>query len=185
MRILLAAMILSFPLVAMREPTLCGIVVDDAGRPVAGAVVVAMERVRYCVDAGPVAGRATTDASGRFDLPWAGREMTLVVRGERVIVAAAGPHVIRLRTICSARINGSRALRGSVRDEDGRPIAGANVRAAQGDGRSHRATTDASGGFVFDDLVEGHVRLVVWGHGYESACVDPPGDAQITLRRRP
>ncbi len=185
MRILPVLAILSIPLVAMRAPTLSGTVVDETGCLVAGAAVTAMECVRYCADAGPVAGRTTTDALGRFELPWSGRKLMIVVRGERLVVEHEGPHVLRLRPVMAMPAKGSRVLRGSVRDEQGRAIGAARVRACQGDGVSHATSTDETGAFVFERLAQGHVRLVLWRDSYETACVDPVGDVHVTLRRRP
>ncbi len=83
---------------------LCGVVVDDDGRPVAGALV--GEERPGCLASGALAmrfdQRATTGSDGRFELPLRGAALHLVVDADtivpcRIAVPATAAAPIRLR----------------------------------------------------------------------------------------
>ena len=131
--------------------TLGGVVVDDAGRPVAGAAV----RLSKPLARSEMRGTSfqfaspTTDAAGRWEI----REAPADLNGVRYAIrhpgylptlgeVAGGPEV---RSVLVRGVT----VRGTVVDVDGTPIRGARVVLGRGlaDVQVTSATADAAGGF--------------------------------------
>lgn len=129
--------------------TITGRVVNERGKPVAGARVAADR---------PGAPEVTTDEAGRFRLPHTSLyEPRLVARttdSVGVIAIARGEPTIRLGP--SARLSGI------VRDAEKRPLAGIAV-AIVSDTLQTSASTDAKGMFAFSGLPHAKYRLFADG----------------------
>lgn len=186
------------------EPLADGIVVDEQGRPVAGVEV--RPRVRrlvgrdadgldddvrrdlaFEVPPGGVA-LAVTDDAGRFTVRGAPDGLLALVftkRGFGVVEHAMGsersPHDLRIV------VTAGRTLEGTVRDDEGAPIAGANVSYARPfvAGRSvpMRTITDADGALRFEHLPAETTAVAVSAFGYAHRFVDVvPGSDRIEVR---
>ena len=175
---------------------LSGVVKDGmTGEPVAGATVSAPGGfLGPAVDVwDPDAGRvsARSDARGRFRLEGVGQGPTTVTaaapgvgRAIRMNVSPGGPEV-ELFLMPSATISGI------VRDESGRPVKGALVR-AQPEGLDvyvpPTERTDAAGRFAFGGLEAGSYVLVAregpWSPAVQPVGVEARGEAtaELTLR---
>jgi hypothetical protein len=153
--------------VMQREVRCAGMVVDDAGQPIAGA------KLRFGSDKDVFfIGDHETYDDGTFEMPWIGDGRRLLILGE-----AAGHAPVRLAGIAPSsnlRITLGRlgSLVGVVRDEDGAPVrpltlatrpvvldpaADENV----GDALVWRDCDVADGGFVIDGVGPGKVDLHV------------------------
>ncbi|MBL9088416.1 MAG: sigma-70 family RNA polymerase sigma factor [Planctomycetia bacterium] len=192
------------PVSSEAEPLADGIVVDEQGRPVAGVEV--RPRVRrlvgrdadgldddlrrdlaFEVPPGGVA-LAVTDDAGRFTVRGAPDGLLALVftkRGFGVVEHAMGnersPHDLRIV------VTAGRTLEGTVRDDEGAPIAGANVSYARPfvAGRSvpMRTFTDADGVFRFEHLPADTTAVAVSAFGYAHRFVDVvPGSDRIEVR---
>ena len=192
------------PVASETEPFADGVVVDEQGRPVAGVEV--RPRVRRLVgrDADgldddlrrdvafevPPGGAAltVTDDAGRFTVRGAPDGLLALVftkRGYGVVEHALGrersPHDLRIV------VAAGRTLEGTVRDDEGAPIAGANVSYARPfvAGRSvpMRTFTDATGTFRFEHLPAETTAVSVSAFGYAHRFVDvAPGSDRIEVR---
>ncbi len=157
-------------------PLLVGRVVDTSGAPVAGAAVYASDREGFALDLQPAAFgesdwrrrfEALSDDEGVFELR--GPEPGEI----RIAVRAAGfapldRSGVRLpvgerHDLGELELQSGAVLTGFVRDEDGRPVAGAEIQRQEDspfaffDPGSRRvaAVTDASGAFRVDQLACG------------------------------
>ena len=170
-----------------------GTVTDSAGRPVAGARVVA-------VDAG--AAGATVDlardgaASGK-DGAWS---LPALAAGTYRLAVAHGSHPIEIGQPLTVgehpvvgidlRLPDGCRLRGAVRGRGGEPIAGARVAAsARGTGAvdapARSAVTDEQGRFQLDGLPAGEVDVVAQAAGAAApparASLEPGAPAEVTF----
>lgn len=174
-----------------RAGRLRGRVLDPQGRPLAGAVVVAVPQgsqgARAFSPADPVADRTVTDPQGRFELRRVRPEQTYEIRASRagafpvaqpatVGEAAAQPRELTL-VLAPAR-----AARGKVQDPAGRPIAGAEAVArpalrpgspdeAADDTAAPVVQSDARGVFSLPELPAAEVELTVRHKGYAPAVL--------------
>jgi len=136
-------------------PGVAGRVLDEAWRPIAGAVVESD------------GARARSDAEGRFVLP-AGTRRARVRATGYVTGSAYWDSVARAVEVVLAR---GGALAGTVRDAEGRPVAGAGVRAGEVE-----ATADGDGRYSLPDLPAGFLAAM---------DVRAPGRAWQELARLP
>jgi len=182
-----------------------GAVVDDGGRPVAGAEVVCLAE-NYGSDEGWLlyrqVDRATTDVDGTFSVRAAGGDArqrnTIAARKAGLAigwVAGRKPEGEALRVVMGPPVT----LAGVVVDEAGKPVAGAEVRAstwrkvaAFGGGEQLSglapfdwlvATTDAQGRFEFKNLNRDSALLHVTAAGY--ATINTPSYPKTELERSP
>lgn len=192
------------PVSSEAEPFADGVVVDDQGRPVEGVEV--RPRVRRLVgrDADgldddlrrdvafevPPGGAAlsVTDGAGRFTVhgvPDGLLALVFAKRGYGVVEFALGgersPHDLRIV------VAAGRTLEGTVRDDEGAPIAWANVSYARPfvAGRSvpMRTFTDADGTFRFEHLPAETTAVAVSAFGYAHRFADvAPGADRIQVR---
>jgi len=134
-----------------------GRVVDDAGAPVAKAML-------DCVAvAAKWAQRAVSDADGRFVVPNcpANVKLSIMVRGNGIqqrnapdVDPSAGPLELRVTRSTGATVK----IRGSVVDHAGKPLADVSVRASNGHvvpGPTRFEMTGADGRFELGPLVPG------------------------------
>lgn len=167
-----------------RTGTLRGKVVDPQGRPVLGAMVVAIpegargERVFDPSD--PVADRAVTDAQGRFALNRLRPERGYEVRATRTGSFPAAQHATVGDPAAQPRnltlvLAAARAVRGKVQDPAGRPIADAEVvlrpafrpgLSAGEDTEGLTARSDAKGVFAVPAAPAAEIELAVRKKGY-------------------
>ncbi|MEZ6196851.1 MAG: sigma-70 family RNA polymerase sigma factor [Planctomycetota bacterium] len=153
-------------LVVPRGRDVSGVVVDAAGRPVAGAALWISQD--NDPDRGGIAG--TTDAEGRFAIRSVGG-YSIAARAAAHGASARYP-LVGLPVEASDRrlvlAVGAPPLRGRVVDEKGRPVAGVRGRLARehGEGARENETppaldlvADASGRFVVEGLAAGRVEL--------------------------
>ncbi len=180
-------------LVLQRGATLDGRVVDGAGNPLAGATVQLTPPSGLSVWDLPLEGEPggweqVTASDGAFSfagLPPAGTTVTLravhpgfTVRTlSSVAVPATEPVLLQLEVAAS--------LSGTVADESGGPVAGANVLISEvspdagGDAGTRSrprsvgaAVSDADGHFTVDGLTPGHFRLLAAAAGYVNTTLD-------------
>ncbi len=119
-----------------------GIVSDDQGHPVAGAVV-SVEGVPWIVPA------ATSDAAGAFRLttvPDEATSLVAVARGFRTARAALGPRDDQVERVVRLVLVAATPVGGEVTDEDGNPIK-ARVVACEDQPSEARATSGDDGSF--------------------------------------
>jgi len=168
-----------------------GVVVDESGRPVAGAAVSLVSASVSGTDPLPKAGSvisARSDRQGRFTsrLPagtWdlqagAPGRVATVVRG---IAVGSGSGPVDLGTVV---LRAGAALDGQVVDTRGRPVAGCHVRTLPTDMVSTRflaagmeddggeTLSGADGGFTLAGLAPGQPVIVhAWREGYTAATL--------------
>lgn len=163
---------------------IAGRVVDAAGRPVAGAVVVLRDRRPY----GDLPPRASTGEDGSFIFPLRMPGLYVVTASREgyapavaeVSPPAPGRPAEPLRLVLTA---GSTAV-GTVVDQSGAPVAGAAVALEPMLEAGHqerwfdperrpmpevRAASDAEGRFTLRHVVPGHWDLVVARRGFAAA----------------
>ncbi len=160
----------------------------DGKRPVAGARVEVVGGASLASTWSREAARneATTDAAGRFRLEGIGRSPVRVAalargfgRAERTDVHAGASVEIFLFPGAS--------LSGVVRDDAGRPVAGAEVRGEgdQGGAPPPAERTDASGAFHVDGVLPGEYMVVAReggrAPGVAVAIVESGGEAAVSL----
>jgi hypothetical protein len=145
------------------SPPVAGLVVDDAGRPVAGAAVVMATPSHEARRAGDRNNHeVTTDAAGRFAFPDPGEAWAVRAEADAgVAVVESVDKPIQLRPWAT--------VRGAVR-EAGRPVPGANVYAfpvgADAPGRPRvrptpSAETGPDGAFALSRLPPGRYEVQV------------------------
>ncbi|MHB1562387.1 MAG: sigma-70 family RNA polymerase sigma factor, partial [Isosphaeraceae bacterium] len=164
-----------------------GRVLDDQGRPIAGA------RVARGSDLRGVASvpEAVTDAEGRF-------AMKDIPRGSIVLTAQAPGHAPDLRVVSPGpeisrvefRLGPGHTIRGRIVDAHGQPIAGAPIAADQW--RGHHSLrwstrTDADGRFRWDEAPADGLLIDLGQLGYDAkrfwmATPDRPEET-IAMRR--
>jgi len=151
-----------------------GTVRDEAGKPVAGATVVmfAMSGEHSTV---------TTDAEGRFSVDRPHGPHMLGVNAEAGVVStmvelAAGKNpALELRVA-----RGSRAIRGILRDQDGKPFANVLAMAATEQESFYPTHTDAQGRFALAvPPSEGYMLLFKGPSGQQ--VMQPLGDAEAEV----
>ena len=152
-----------------RGSAVTGSVVDGAGRPVPGAVVV--------LDGDPPAGR--TDARGEFSIPHARAEWSYVTaRTESLVGTAArkaGAVVITARP--------GRSVSGTVREEKtGLPVDGATVVATNSQGLSVSADSDARGQYLLRGLPPGRYRIYAGRDGFQTGPAEYRAADRLDLR---
>ena len=142
-------------------------VVDEDGRPVAGAVIYAGETEL-----------AATDASGSVEVEWSRRTSEFTVeapgytgRTVEIVEPPEEPVTVRIET---------RRLRGIVRDGDGRPVPGVYVSSGYG-----RAVTGSDGRFLVQLAEPGPVE--VFRPAWEAADYvwdGSPGETTVVIEPR-
>lgn len=150
-----------------------GFVIDEAGRPVAGAAL--------WLDGRVPAGRS--DARGGFQIAHAHahwRSVTARTDGRAGSEPRGGARPV-------VRVRPASTLRGAVRDAvTGRPVPGATVVATHASsGADISADTDAQGHYVFAALVPGRYRAYAGRTGYASGPADYMSAEPLDLRATP
>jgi len=158
-----------------------GLVLDPLRAPVPNALVVAE------LDGLEVA-RTRSDGSGTFLLPRLPQAF-VVVRA-----TSAGPDVGALQIDLLGEQCGfaeivllpARRVAGLVKDEDGKPVAGAWVAAAPTDLpqlalASCTARSGADGRYELGHVLMGPARVVAWAEGFDAADEDVDGTADVAL----
>jgi len=182
-----------------KQLTCSGVVVDAAGKPVAGATVLAY--VFRLSSGGSVQGRVVgkqvTGKDGRFAL-----KMPAIGLGEQAVVVARkqSPAIDWLNwrgkrdTTHTLRLGLAKSLAGTVVDEKGKPIAKAMIRLmmrldgacrATVDAYKDRHATDAKGRYSIRALPRGYqyaVSAVAKGYGRASVKVDLPKGAKAQVK---
>lgn len=180
------------------ESPLRGSVIDEAGSPVSGAKVTAVPLVSLPrpgdFAASPPA--TLTDEAGQFALRGLEEGVKVLLRGEQAgflpatleVALAVDPAPVLLTLKPAA------ALRGSVVDEEAKPVEGARVvlvtQAARGDRPLATSASDRTGAFTFAAVPPGSHRLAVQAAGYlawsQPLTVDsgsPPEPVEVRLKR--
>ena len=125
------------------------------GTPVAGARLVALPSGKT-----GEAGSATTTADGRYTLALPSGEYDVLVQAPGRTSAARDALVVApgQQATVDFQLEGTAAVEGRVADSEGRPLAGAYVRASRmrgPEGLTHFTRTDASGAYRLDELEVG------------------------------
>ena len=165
-----------------------GHVVDPAGKPIAGARVLAVDVTQPFPVVDARRDAVVTDAKGvfRFDALGAG---TVRFTADHAAHApgASVPYVLdgtRPREVVVKLLPGA-SLSGKVKDPAGKPVAGAEVRVVARGGLEWRyarqAVTDASGGFALGGLPRRALEVVAIGDGTASAITPAPLDQKSKL----
>jgi hypothetical protein len=144
-----------------------GKILDDQGRPIAGAHVVDSTRGLTFLD---YVWRAVTEADGRFyiHLPRGnGVSLTVQAQGYQPITreVAANPEI----TAVEFRLSPGRLLRGRIVDPHGKPITGANLMIpsySKHKGVLLSKWTDSQGRFKWDSAPQESVQFMIWAAGY-------------------
>jgi hypothetical protein len=134
-----------------------GFLRNAAGAPVADAVIAVLE----------TGASAVSDEVGHFVVPLPVGDATLIARSGDGSVARLGPVRNELTAgkvpLHTAVLRRGRALRGLIKDPVGEPCAGAPL-VVRGEGLRVYATTDASGGFAMNGLVDGVYEIEALPH---------------------
>jgi len=177
----------ALPVRLERGGTLTGTVrAADGGRPIAGA------RVRLG-DEPPlpqswqqeaIRVESLTDERGRFRLDGIGRSpVRLVARAAGYGAAQRGD--VRAGEAVELFLFPGATLSGTVRDDAGRPVAGAAVRADSDRARWQAETTDGQGAFVMAGIQPGEYLVVARGGsrapGIAAVVVEPEAEASVSL----
>jgi RNA polymerase sigma factor (sigma-70 family) len=171
-----------------------GTVVDQAGRPVKGAVVRLLWNYRYVSKRSQLSGsgawlqKITTDADGRFETHalWPGDRYRVEVsadgyaKTESVAVEGRRGQTHDLSRITLFRTGGFVA--GKVVDTAGRPLAGVRVFNAGEAPWPVHSVTDESGRFRLDDLYAGPVYVFAQKAGYRFTAARVSSDTtEVTI----
>jgi Carboxypeptidase regulatory-like domain len=151
------------------SPPIAGQVVDQADRPVAGAIVMLATPVESMrLESQRDNHHVVTDAAGRFSFPDSAEQFVIVAQGTTGFAEAvypAGQHdagTLRLRPWASIRgqfqesghsISGARVCAGPIR---GDPVSGPSI------DERFWATTDAQGQFSFEHVPPGPTQVMVF-----------------------
>jgi RNA polymerase sigma factor (sigma-70 family) len=178
-----------------------GIVVDPAGKPVAGATVTLLGVAQGEQALAPLRDHFTSDEKGEFTFH-APDEALLEARHPsfgtgraRMAGAALVSHRLTLALPAKdgAPLLGTEHISGRVVDGEGAPVPGALVEATQSShdkedakGASGQATTDAAGRFTIEGLDPGshRVRASRAGYGTKIAAPVAAGTADLVLDLR-
>lgn len=145
-------------------PSVHGVVVDDAGAPVAGAIVA----MGNAYDPRAKAGAVVADANGRFRLPVReGQELTITARGEGKIGRTFVGVVNDVDRVGDVRVVASvgRTVSGVVTTPTGKIVAFGDVQfRIKSLGVEGTTRTDGSGRFVLDGMPQDE-PVEVWAKG--------------------
>lgn len=154
-----------------------GVVRDEAGAPVAGAVVVPVRAPGWVGDAGPYRLiPVETGESGNFAhplLPAGDWEFLVSAKSfaPQLVVARGGEPV-------SVRLDGGRSFTGQVlREDDGKPLSNAKVvlHALDGPGESYTVRSNGQGLLVVEQLRPARYRLTLASDTYTGSLeIDLP-----------
>lgn len=157
-------------------PRVRGRIVDPAGQPVAGAAVETMLQ--------RLTGQAVqSDADGRYELDGTLADETQVqvaVRRAGFVPAKAIVKTGNDDAVVDVTLQIAGQVHGRVSCPDGRPAAGASVRAGGSDvfgDTTETCTTDQHGAFVLDEQAPGHQQVRVSSTGF------PPATATANVVR--
>ncbi|HEX5135351.1 MAG TPA: carboxypeptidase-like regulatory domain-containing protein [Planctomycetota bacterium] len=149
-----------------RRATVRGVLVDEAGAPVEGRVLIQLGQ-------GTTVGTSKPDGTFEMESVGPGKVTLVADRLEEPKLKSAP---LEIETASGQVIEGleivlheTKAIRGRVIMPDGNPRPGATLglRLASGGGPSVRVGTDREGKFTFDDLVEGDYEVgLVSGYGW-------------------
>ncbi|NVB79269.1 MAG: sigma-70 family RNA polymerase sigma factor [Kofleriaceae bacterium] len=170
-----------------RGAAIAGRVLDEAGKPVGGARVVATNASEPLPVVDPRRDGVTAAADGTFSIPVvsAGTWRLTATAGEYAPVTSVPLTVdgVHAKTGVELRLTSGAVVRGTVIDKAGKPVAGADVSVvAQGfvTWRPRRqAFTDDSGTFTIGGLARRPVDVVAWHESGASAIVP----ADLTAER--
>ena len=174
--------------------TLTGRVVDPQGKPIAGAVIVAMLNASGW-SAPASREMLKTDADGRYEITTLPRELGFKVQAsaagygqENVDAEFADPNSDRAEVADIELKIANRSVSGTVVDEDDNDVANADVHLF-GPGQAAQSTrTDKNGKFTFDKVCEGEVNInanVRTGQTYGSATAQAGADdVKVVLSQR-
>lgn len=155
-----------------RGGAISGVVVDEAGAPVANARVAVRGQYRFVDEIESMNKKTMTDSSGRFALSnlEAGNHTILAVAPEYLRVERSGINVAESRTTENVRLTLTKAayISGYVLDTQNNPIRGARVECTDtSDGiRKLTTTSDSNGYYYFEKLGPYEVDLTAGASGY-------------------
>jgi hypothetical protein len=167
-------------LVLEKGAVLRGMVLDDAGEPVAGAAVNRVVQRRSPFDFGSLERGARTDADGRYrldGLPTGAASISVEhsrhPRQVRDFVIQPGDNLLDFR------LESGHEIAGRVVDETGLPVGGATVSArapsagfAVTVGGRNDPVTDEGGEFTLEGLADGSYRVTARKEGYAEASTE-------------
>lgn len=154
-----------------RSASLAGIVVDPEGRPVAGATIESSPPPKQAVSSRWSLFSAISRRDGRFVLtgliPRGTYEVSVISEGfARTTVTARTAEPGKAMPEVRIVMDPGRILSGRVVDEEGQPVAGAELRLSADVWERRRASSDATGRFVFKGLDPGIFSLLVKAKGH-------------------
>jgi protocatechuate 3,4-dioxygenase beta subunit len=171
-----------------RSASLSGIVVDPEGRPVAGATIEPSPGPKQPASTRWSPPSVFSGRDGRFVLtgliPRGTYEVNVISEGfARTTVTARtaepGKAIPEVRVV----LDPGRVLSGRVVDEEGRPIAGAELALSMELWDRRRASSDETGRFVFKGLNPGIFSLLAKGKGHPQVhlpAVEIPTERKAT-----
>ncbi|HKV08770.1 MAG TPA: carboxypeptidase-like regulatory domain-containing protein [Thermoanaerobaculia bacterium] len=193
---------LLFFLWAMTTP-ISGVVVDEAGRPVADAAVRLSLSSPYAMwgfEGGTIEARTSQEGRFRVERVRTGRILKVVVTRTGFAPSLRTISVPELGSVPPFRITlrQGRAVFGTVVDAEGHPADGVQVELARSravsqsefeagppDQGLHQTTTGSDGRFTLPDLPAGHFDLSALGPGFRSPLAGPlrvePGTEPLDL----
>jgi protocatechuate 3,4-dioxygenase beta subunit len=154
-----------------RAASLAGIVVDPEGRPVAGATIESSPPPKQAVISRWSPFSAISRRDGRFVLtgliPRGTYEVSAISEGfARTTVTARTAEPGKATPEVRIVLDPGRLLSGRVVDEEGQPIAGAELALSMDFWDRRRASSDETGRFVFKGLAPGIFSLLVKAKGH-------------------
>ena len=160
-----------------------GDIVDETGAPVAGAEITTF----FVTRAG--APPATSGEDGRFRLPGLQRDRVELLTATKSGFTSAGAPVAPRATTARLVLTRGVTLAGTVRDDAGRPIAGAKVVIASEQSGREATISDAAGRFQLNGLAPGGLVLAVRAPDRallrEPWILEAAGASDVTLTMAP
>ena len=175
--------------VLRKGTTIAGRVTDEAGKPIAGAIIC---NEYDCYDPDPLKITATTDADGNFHLSGLSHRNNYNTYFFAVKAAGYSPVFVEHTDAgkpADIKLKRGQSVQGQVVDGNGKPIEGASIKLDYWMGRPRqfylKTTTDAAGKFRIEDAPSDRTEYDIEKQGFMTARRPlPPSSTGYTITLR-